>query len=396
MLLAALGIALAAEAFAHVFIYAFATHGTVIKPFWGMYRFFPADGGVLAVGAIAIAFIGNMLLRLAGVPVLLGLRRRRLGEVEVFGVAGLAAGLGAYLLLGHLGDANQYFTRAGWMFGVIVSAWGWVLLADRAGLTGVGADSVRRSRGRWALGVGSLGFALGMVLLQLDGASTSPSRHRLDPLMPVLDWLGVLAVLAVLGALWWRVLRLLRPSLRGRGGLVLLTAVLLVGAPGLVMDGRFAQAHPNGGGYVPVPMPASRVDAARWLRDHSDPDDVLVTNAHCLYITPEGRCDSRSFWLSAYSERRVLLEGWLFAPRAAELVQRTGLGVYLPFWDQALLGRNDAAISDPTADRLARLRDDYGVRWLVVDRTWGLESLSLRGFAQKVFDNGRVGIYQVQ
>ncbi|MGE5829834.1 MAG: hypothetical protein ACM30G_15945 [Micromonosporaceae bacterium] len=389
MLLAAIVIVLGAEAFAYVFIYAFATHGTMIKPFWGMRRFYPAGGGPLVMAAIAAAFAGNMLLRLAGVPVLLALRgfRQRLGDVEWLLLGGLAAGFGAYLVVGHLGDGNQYFYRDGWMFGIIASAWGVVLLADRARLT---------PAFRAGLAAAGAVFAVALVAAQLRYAGPTVWHQPMDPLVPVLRWLGVLALLALLGAMWWRVLRSLQPALRGRGGLVLLTGVLLAGMPGLVMDAASAHAQPNGGGYVGVWLPAYRVEAARWLRDHSSPDDVIATNAHCLYITEEGYCDSRSFWLSTYAERRVLIEGWLFAPRTAELVEQTGAGVYTPFWDQALLRLNDAAFTAPSSDLLARLRDEYGVRWLVLDRAWHEEPAELLDLTDKRYDDGVIAIYRLR
>jgi hypothetical protein len=177
---------------------------------------------------------------------------------------------------------------------------------------------------------------------------------------------------------------------------VLLVGVLLAGMPGLVMDAASAHEHPNGGGYVAVWLPAYRVEAARWLRDHSSPDDVVATNAHCLYLTEEGYCDSRSFWLSAYAERRVLVEGWLFAPRTVEMGEKTGGGVYTPFWDQALLRLNDAAFARPSPDVLARLRDEYGVRWLVLDRTWHEEPAALLDLAEKRFDDGVLAIYRLR
>jgi hypothetical protein len=179
------------------------------------------------------------------------------------------------------------------------------------------------------------------------------------------------------------------PALRGRGGLVTLTAILVVGAPGLVMDMYKSTQAPNGGAYANVPMPRSRIDAARWARDHSRPDDVIATNVHCLAIR-NGWCDSRTFWLSAYAERRVLVEGWGFAPRVATT------GPYTPFWDADLLRRNDAAFTAPTADGLAELRDRHGVRWLVVDRSIGIESPDLAGLATLGFDNGRLAVYQLR
>jgi hypothetical protein len=163
-----------------------------------------------------------------------------------------------------------------------------------------------------------------------------------------------------------------------------------VGAPGLIMDMDKAHERPNGGAYINTPLPRSRVEAARWVRDRSSPDDVIATNSHCRSVHND-RCDARLFWLSAYSERRVLVEGWAFAPRVASS------GGYVRFWDQDLLRRNDAAFTAPTADGLRELRERHGVRWLVVDRSNGAaESPDLRTLARLRFDNGRVAVYEVR
>jgi hypothetical protein len=131
--------------------------------------------------------------------------------------------------------------------------------------------------------------------------------------------------------------------------------------------------------------------AARWVRDHSSPDDVLATNVHCQPVTYlRDTCDARVFWLSAYAERRVLVEGWLFAPRVA--------GVQGPFWDQALFDLNEAAIADPTPERLAELRDRYGVRWLVVEngRAGQAEpSPRLAELADRRHTEGSITVYEI-
>ena len=67
-------------------------------------------------------------------------------------------------------------------------------------------------------------------------------------------------------ALWPALSRWL-PLLRGTGGVVALTAILVVGAPGLIMDMRKSERSPNGGAYATISLPRSRVDAARWLRE---------------------------------------------------------------------------------------------------------------------------------
>jgi len=172
---------------------------------------------------------------------------------------------------------------------------------------------------------------------------------------------------------------------------VLLTGVLVVGAPGLVMDAAAARRHPNGGAYAVVPMPQSRVAAARWVYENSRPDDILATNVHCRALL-SGHCDARSFWLSGYAQRTVLVESWAFAPR---LVGRPG-GATEPFWDAERLRRNDEAFQAPTGELLAELRDRYGVRWLVADRAEGNVSPLLDVLADRRYDNGRVAVYELR
>jgi hypothetical protein len=217
---------------------------------------------------------------------------------------------------------------------------------------------------------------------------TDPAPYA--PLAALWRWAAWLAVLGVAAALLWWLAAGSLPALRGRGAAVALTLVLLAGAPGLVMEARAAAAHPNGGAWAVVPMPASRVEAARWVHDHSEPSDVVATNVHCLSRAGD-RCDARSFWLSAYAQRSVLVEGWTFAPR---MVGVPG-GVYAPFWDPARLARNDAAFTAPTAAGLRSLRAEYGVRWLVVDRSVAAESPRLADLAAPRFDNGRLAVYEI-
>lgn len=334
----------------------------------------------LVVAGVVGAFLVNMQLRAAGVLPLLWLRRGRLDPAQLFLLAGAVAGVAFYLVLRQPGGGNEYFIRTGFAFAVIISAWGYALVFERARL---------RARERAWLGWFAAGLAVLLVMIQIRYA-VPPTAGTIpfDMLRPLLGWTAGLLVAGLVGAACWRPLRRVVPGLRGRGGLVALTAVLVVGAPGLIMDMYKSVRSPNGGAYVNVPMPRSRVEAARWTREHSAPRDVIATNVHCLQVVL-GWCDARSFWLSAYAERRVLVEGWGFAPRVA------AQGSFTPFWDQDLLRRNDAAFTAPTAAGLRELRDWHGVRWLVVDRAVGRESPELPRLARLRFDNGRMAVYQL-
>lgn len=373
----------AAQLFATAVLYRFQTYGLQIGPLWSLERFWvqPPSQWPQAVVVVAVigAFLINMQLRLAGVVPLLSLRRGRLDPVQWFLLGGAVAGPGLYLILMQSSDGNQYFTRAGFTFGVVLSAWGYAMVFERARLDG---------REKAALGLLTAALVVLLVAIQVRYAGRPPTNGTsFDPLVPLVKWsLALAAVGLLVGALWLPARRRV-PALRGRGAVAALTAVLVVGAPGLVMDMYKSEQAPNGGAYATVPMPRSRIEAARWTRDHSSPDDVVATNVHCLSIT-NGYCDPRSFWLSAYAERRVLVEGWAFAPRVAAL----GLG---PFWDQDLLRRNDEAFTAPTADGLRELRERHDVRWLVVDRSVGVESPDLGRLARLGFDNGRMAVYEL-
>jgi hypothetical protein len=377
----------AAQLFATAVLFHFNTYGVQLGPLQGLRPYWantpPGVPHALLVAGVWFAFLSNMLLRTAGILPLLWLRRFRLTAVQWFLLAGTVAGPGLYLLFEQPSGGNQYFTRTGFAFGVMLSASGYALVFDRARLS---------YQGKFRLAAGALAFALVLVWAQLKFAGPARYDTSYSSLLPILGWAAVLAVFAIIAGLaWWIISRVLPrlsvPGPRRRGAVVLLTGVLVAGAPGLIMDEYKSLQSPNGGAYVNIGLPKSRVDAARWVRDHSGANDVLATNVHCLGYYGD-LCDSRSFWLSAYSERSVLVEGWGFAPRQAVL----GLA---PFWDPDKLTLNDTAFNAPSAEVLRRLHDTYGVRWLIVDRNVSRESPDLASFADLRYDNGRVAVYQL-
>jgi hypothetical protein len=386
--LVAIGIGLAAELFAVVVLFRFQSYGLFFAPLDGIKGYWFPTGAPrpewkqwVVEAAVVVAFALNMHLREAAVVPLLWLRRLRLEPVHWLLLGGGLAGPALFLTFGTINA--EYFTRSGFTFGVLLSACGYVLVFERA----------RLSR-RWYVGLGAVTavFALVLVAIELRFAGPAPTGRHDSGLVPIWKWAAALGAVAVVGALAWLVLRYRVTALRGRGGVVLLSLMLVAGVPGLVLDQYQGWRSPNGGAYFNIPLPRSRVDAARWVRDHSDPGDVLATNAHCLDPASDpttASCDARVFWLSAYAERRVLVEGWSFAPRMAATF---GLG---PFWDQGLLRLNDKAFDAPDPALLTELRQRYHVRWLVVDRTVRHESPALAQLARSRFDNGRLAVYEL-
>ncbi|MEV4085804.1 hypothetical protein AB0J43_36600, partial [Nonomuraea fuscirosea] len=137
-------------------------------------------------------------------------------------------------------------------------------------------------------------------------------------------------------------------------------------------------------------VPPGARAAGRWLRDHSAPGDVVATDLHCLHDGWQV-CDSRHFWVSGFSERRMLVEGWAYAEST---LARAGLfaGSYLavPFADQKRLAANDVVFRAPTAENVRRLADEYGVTWLFTGMNPRLEE-----FARLRFRNATTSIYQI-
>jgi hypothetical protein len=384
--IAAVAIVAVAQLFAVAVLFRFQTYGLRVSAFAGLAFHWvssrqPLPGWLqgLLIAGTWIAFLINMQSRLAGIVPLVWLRRGHLSPVQWFLLGGALAG--PVLNINLRGADAVYFTRTGFTFGVILSAWGYTLMCERARLP---------HRATVALGLGAAFFALALVTAQilLAGAVTPGPGWRI---LPVLKWSAVLVLAGVAGALAWRASRARWPALHGRGAPVALTVILVAGAPGLVMDAYQAVKSPNGY-FSTVVLPRSRIEAARWVREHSRPADVLATNVHCREEAGP-TCDPRSFWLSAYAERSVLVEGWGFASR---LGRRRASARRLPFWDHALLRLNDEAFTAPTPGNLRELSRGHGVRWLVVDRTVVHESPVLRGLATRRFDNGRMAVYELR
>jgi hypothetical protein len=377
-------VAAGAQLVAFATVFAFQRYGLsvtpleAISPFWAQYQ--GPRGPVkqlIVMGAVWLAFLLHLQLRGAGVIPLVWLRRGRLSTVQWFLLGGAVTGPALHLLFS--GYAATWFTRAGFPFLVLLSAWGYTMVFERAALD---------RRAKIVLAVGSAAFAIVLCSIAVAFAPTRyPTGRTYSQLLPILGLFAALTLVALAGAALWAFLRRSRPALSKRGGLVLLTGVLLAGMPGLLLDVKASWGVPGGPYELKVPVTAARANAARWVRDHSSPDAVIATNSHCAFPTRD--CDvAQSFWLSAYAERSVLIEGWAFAPRVQGDPGR-------PFWNHDLFSLNEDAFYRPTAADLQILRREHGVRYLVVARDVAPESSALASLANRVFDNGDVAVYEL-
>ncbi|MEP7332753.1 MAG: hypothetical protein ABI692_11745 [Terracoccus sp.] len=141
---------------------------------------------------------------------------------------------------------------------------------------------------------------------------------------------------------------------------------------------------------------AGELSAARWLERNSQPDDVVATNVHCRQKKTVPFCDARAFWVTAFTQRRALLESWAYTTAAHE---KHGVGgrpySRQLFEDPTLFALNEAAFSAPTQAILTSLQAK-GVRWLFADTAAGPVSSQLEDLADLVHQSETVKVFRLR
>ncbi|MEV4106440.1 hypothetical protein [Nonomuraea sp. NPDC049695] len=332
------------------------------------------------VWAMAASLLVSWAMIWAGTA---GLVRRRRDSATwlLLGLGG--AGACATLLLEHIGGAEFYFIQA---------ARPYLAVAAACGFAAVVPAELGRGRRLALLTAAVVGILAVQAVAATNGdAIPQDDRAAVDVLgVSFFTLIGVVAACAggvLLAARWF-------PTFRNMAPAVVLT--LLVGL-GLTTDVEqralltFEMWTLKGGARIPSGAP----EAGRWLRDHSPPDSIVAVNIPC---TPQTRtCYSRTFWASSYTERRVLVEGWAYTTRGNLLAERRHLNLDdVPFWDSRRLADNAAAFQTPSAETLGRLRDVYGVRWLIVnDLSSTKPAPTLQDFVIRRFHAGHCTVYEI-
>src|SRR5690606_8463510 len=105
--------------------------------------------------------------------------RRPLEPAQWLLLGGIIAGVATYVVFSQPSSGSQYFLRTGFTFGVILSAWGYVEVLDRAALP-------RKA----TLALGAFGLIVAVVLtwLQLRLAEPLEPGDAFSPLVPILTW----------------------------------------------------------------------------------------------------------------------------------------------------------------------------------------------------------------
>ncbi|MFE7225204.1 hypothetical protein ACFU7D_10500 [Nocardioides sp. NPDC057577] len=334
--------------------------------------------------AIWVCFtVGFVLL---AVPVIVALVRGGWRRPDFLFLAGTwAAGAGAFMVLSHPALSQAYFLLGASGFLAVLIA---VSLSDIVPVDLSSRDGVR------IVGCAALGWLVVVAVRLMVGGEMPAGGEVFTPTLLTQLVIGLLVLAAALVVVLVYVRRSTIATLPAVVALML--GVVLAGAPQTVALATIGPAVPRAAD-TDIIGPGG-VAAARFVREHSQPDDLIATNAHCIGL-PVPDCDRRNFWIAAYAERRVLVEGWAYIDPLVVGLPSTDLNnsAYLPFWDPELLAANDAAITRPSPLTLGALREEHGVDWLVVDRRYRADLPGLRReLGQPRFKRGLYSVFDLR
>ncbi len=337
-------------------------------PTWPAWR-------VVVAYVTALAGIGIYWgARLAGIPVAWWSRHGKRGLTEWFLLGGLVGGFVAVLVLSHPSLSQLFILRSGILFGTLLSAMGVAAVVDRLSIA-------PRTFAALAVGAAAIVVAVWGVLCLKYGAEGNVNGDQFFRVFRLALALGAIVLAILVAGLF---LGRRHPRWRAHSRMGALLVILTAGLMGLPAD---AHSYPNMRGFYHQNVSAVQQEAAAWIRTNTSADDLLATNEHCVapppYEPPYNQCLNLSYWLSAWSERRVLLESWGYG------VETRPFG---PYPDMALQTSNDEVFSNPTQATLAWMLG-RGVRTLVVDRRFGTESPQLATFAQLRWQRDYLAIY---
>ena len=323
-----------------------------------------------------VVVVLGLLAPLAGA---LAIGRRDRPPALVFLFSFFAVGFIALNTFDINGAAELYFFLYGYVAGVIASAWGVVALWERW----AHVPSLRR---RLATVVGT-GTAVLVALIVLVNHLDVPAG---DKYAVAYGGFAFVAALSILRARY----------LGHRGGVA--RRSMAFAAVGIVLGGSFLDPAVEMWGTIhdllsglptysadsPLHRGLTRDlwDGMLWIRNHTSPDEVLAVNSH--YIRP---LDALYMYYSAFTERRVFLEGWAYSPKANEFTETQLEAGVQPYPNRWRLNEAVFDQADPCAAKT--LYDKYGVRLLVVDRLHVPTAAPLARLGPLIYSNPDIAIY---
>ncbi|HYN29953.1 MAG TPA: hypothetical protein VES95_08800 [Dermatophilaceae bacterium] len=331
-----------------------------------------------ALTVTALAILGR-----AAPMVMLPLHRPHRQDPVIWLLIGaVLSGAGGVVVFSHPGASQYYFAGTAIPLMGMGTALALLEMHRRFGTAAM-----------WRLGVVSVvgGVLLATVPPAVEGELATGQYERT---FAMLGW-GLLVLLgtAAVGLL------LVQGGVRTRILAALAAGALTLTAAGIAVIVR------SGAGPLPSPpqpvditaayaVTQDQIDAARWIRDNSDIDDLVMVNRHCTVPRePRGGCDSRRWVVTAFTERQSLIEGWTATPTATRIAPEGRDSITVDYWRPELLELNDGFFVTPTA-AAARQLQDLGVRWVYVDGTRPAAP-TLAPYAQLRFENRDARVYEL-
>lgn len=319
------------------------------------------------LGLLITALVKGYLPALTAAIALSSKRLRSDPVARLLGAVTLV-GFVASWAISHPGLSQMFFWMTAVPFAEILSVWGLVLALD--------AVSTRRRQMLTFAAVSGATLLVSLVYVRF----TTDTKSGVLP-----GWIGLASAVLVIVLVG----HMLRIPFRARA----LTAAL--GAIAISIPVNLIALPTQPDPRMSDPHLLAQSEAAQWVESHTPVGDQLATNSHCLSPT-RPHCDARSFWLSGFGGRRVLLGGFGVTPSALRLAGVDGYPAWRqPYHDQELYRLNDGAFKSPEARSLRQLYYEYDVRWLVSDRSAGPVSPLLNGLADLEYANQWIRIYKL-
>lgn len=301
-------------------------------------------------------------------------------------------GIGVGLLLFRSGFAQLWFQRTVAEMVALLSAWGLCYLLP----------SVNR---RQAILYGGPAAASGLVVFALASFFENQRKSELDATVPTLLAtialpMAIIAAFVVIGRIrsrdsasvitagtTWSAPALCVCILLGFGGMNVWSLVYDIGS-----------GQKMGAPHYPSLFAPGGTQAAGVLRDASGLHDLVATNVHC--VSPDKKpCDNRNFWVAAWTERQLVIEGWGYTAATNKNYVAGQANSTIPAPDPAQLKLNDAAFTDPSKETIGAIVDAYDVSWLFVSKEYdadvgGLKKLDGSVLTQ-VYENNHYLVFSV-
>jgi hypothetical protein len=338
-----------------------------------------AAGPVLTAVMTLTLLVGWLLYGVGAVGLLPdGLWRDRRALWMIFSVP---VGVAVALVLFRSGLSQLWFQRSVAELVVLLSAWGLVhLLPDPLPR----APALRLTAAAATAGLVAFVLSSRLESSAVDSsatATTAPPATSFEIVATVLTPFAIAAGYVLLRVMTARIRGRDRGRASGRANwgiapvafpLVILLGLGLTHVYSLAYDTITRRPVP----VVDPPDEFARggVSAARWVADHSQPDDIIATNVHSR-LPGTANCDKRSFWVAAFTERRVVVEGWGYTEATNEAKASGGCSS-VP--NPTALRANNQAFRQPSVRTVDRLVTRYDVKYLFVSKAYDADIAGLR------------------